>query len=446
MPNLLKEVLKHEVYPAMGCTEPAAVAFAAASAAELLGRENVISAEISTDPGTYKNGLAVALPNTMGEKGNLLAAALGILIRKPSLKTGIFKTVPPAALAASKALVRSGRIKLAVNYKKRGIYIEARLKTALHTAVCVVAGSHSRIVLLKQDEKTIICRKPFQSGKKRPEYKENLRTSGFRQLFSEIEKADADDLAYIKKGIEMNLSAAREGLKLRKVGYYIQDLIKKGYLKRDILSVAKLTTSSATDARMAGVSVKVMSSGESGNQGVVAILVPYLVGKAFKVKEKTVLKSIALSHLINSYIKVFTGELAPICGCAVAAGVGASVAIVYQHKGADIKAATLAVNTVISDIGGMLCDGAKSGCALKVASSADSAIRAAYMAINGEGITELEGFIGGTAEKTIKNTARISKFGMDKVDRIILDIMSAKNRGFTKKADVTRRTSGSESS
>jgi L-cysteine desulfidase len=178
---------------------------------------------------------------------------------------------------------------------------------------------------------------------------------------------------------------------------------------------------------MAGATVKVMSSGESGNQGVVAILVPYLVGKAFKIKETKVLKSIALSHLVNSYIKVFTGELAPICGCAVAAGVGASVAVVYQQKGADLKAATRAVNTVISDIGGMLCDGAKSGCALKVASSADSAIRAAYMAINGEGITELEGFIGATAEETIKNIARISKMGMDKVDRIILDIMSSKN-------------------
>ncbi len=426
MATLLKEVLKHEVNPAMGCTEPVAVAFCAASAAELLGREKILRAEIKTDPGTYKNGLAVAIPNTKGEKGNLLAAALGALIRQPALKTEIFRSIPPSRLAEAKGLIKAGKISLGMDYKRRGIYIETRLRTARHTAVCVVSGGHSNVILLKKDGRTLFRGRRLKTGASHAAYKDLLKKADFKQLFKEAEKADAADLAYIKKGIAFNLKASDEGLKLRKVGYYIQDLIRKGYLKRDILSTAKLTTSAATDARMAGATVKVMSSGESGNQGVVAILVPYLVGKAFKVKETKVLKSIALSHLVNSYIKVFTGELAPICGCAVSAGVGAAVAIVYQQKGADLKAATLAVNTVISDIGGMLCDGAKSGCALKVASSADSAIRAAYMAVNGEGITELEGFIGATAEETIKNIARISKFGMDKVDRIILDIMSSK--------------------
>ncbi len=426
MPTLLKEVLKHEVYPAMGCTEPVAVAFCAASAAAQLGKEKILKAEIRTDPGTYKNGLAVAIPNTKGEKGNMLAAALGALIRKPELKTAIFQEVPSGILKDAKNLIRTGRITLTPDHSRRGIYIEVRLKTARHTSVCLVAGGHTNVVLVKKDGKIIFKGRPVKPGKNHAAYKNILKKADFRLLFKEAENADAQDLAYIKTGIELNLKAAKEGLKLKKVGYYIGDLIKKGYLKRDILSTAKLTASAATDARMAGATVKVMSSGESGNQGVVAILVPYLVGKAFKIKETKVLKSIALSHLVNSYIKVFTGELAPICGCAVAAGVGASVAVVYQQKGADLKAAALAVNTVISDIGGMLCDGAKSGCALKVASSADSAIRAAYMAINGEGITELEGFIGSTAEETIKNIARISTMGMDKVDRIILDIMSSK--------------------
>jgi len=428
MPSLLKEVLKHEVNPAMGCTEPVAVAFCAASAAELLGREPVLKAEIRTDPGTYKNGLAVAIPNTKGEKGNLLAAALGVLIRQPALKTGIFRKVPASSLKAARRLIQTGRIALSVDHKRRGIYIEARLKTARHLTVCVVAGGHGNVVLLKKDGKTVFRGPPLRAGAGHAAYKDLLKKADLKRLFREAENADEKDLAYIKRGIELNLKASAEGLKLKKVGYYIQDLITRGYLKKDILSTAKITTSAATDARMAGASVQVMSSGESGNQGVVAILVPYLVGRTFKVPERTVLKSIALSHLVNSYIKVFTGELSPICGCAVAAGVGAAVAVVYQQKGADLKAAALAVNTVISDIGGMLCDGAKSGCALKVASSADSAIRAGYMAINGEGITEMEGFIGATAEETVKNIARISKSGMGKVDRVILDIMSAKNK------------------
>ncbi len=427
MSTLLKQVLMHEVNPAMGCTEPVAVAFCAASAAELLGKSSVVKAEILTDPGTYKNGLAVAIPNTKGKKGNLLAAALGLILRKPALKTGIFLNVPPRALTAASRLIQAGRIKLRVDHGRRGIYIETRVKTARHSAVCVVAGGHGNVTLLKKDGKTIFRASRQRSPSSRAAYKDLLKKADFSRLFREAERADEGDLAYIKQGIELNLKASAEGLKLKKVGYYIHDLIDRGYLKKDILSTAKITTASATDARMAGAAVKVMSSGESGNQGVVAILVPYLVGRTFRVPERRILISIALSHLVNSYIKVFTGELSPICGCAVAAGVGASVAVVYQQKGADVKAAALAVNTVISDIGGMLCDGAKSGCALKVASSADSAIRAAYMAINGEGITEMEGFIGATAEETIKNIARISKSGMGKVDRVILDIMSAKS-------------------
>jgi L-cysteine desulfidase len=424
MKNLLSEVLKHEVYPAMGCTEPVAVAFAAATAGKLL-KARTTSVLIKTDPGTYKNGLAVAIPNTRGQKGNLLAAAVGAVARKPELGAELFKNLPAARLREAAALLKAGRARIEVDYKKRGLYISAEVKAGPETALCVLEGGHKQVCLLRHNGKTLIKTGP--SGVKRAlPYKQALRRATFKDLFSAAGRVTPAELAYIKKGVEMNLAASREGLKLKKVGHYIEDLIKKGYLKRDILSTAKLTAAAAADARMAGAPIPVMSSGESGNQGVVAVLVPWLVGKAFRVPEARILKSIALSHLVNSYIKVFTGELAPICGCAVAAGVGASVAIVWQRSGADAAKTALAVNTVISDIGGMICDGAKSGCALKVASSADSAIRAAWMASNGEGITDEEGFVGRTPEETIRNISRISSLGMDKVDRIILDIMSAK--------------------
>lgn len=410
----------------MGCTEPVAVAFAAATAARLLGARTT-SVLVRTDPGTYKNGLAVALPNTRGRKGNLLAAAVGSVVRKPELGAEIFNALPPASLREASALLKSGRARIEVDYSRRGIYISAEVRAGRDNALCVVEGGHTRVALLRRNGK-VIARAGSAKKSGKPPYKEALRRASFRDLFRAAEKATPAQLAYIKKGVEMNLSASAEGLKLKKVGYYMQDLIRKGYLKRDLVSTAKLKAAAATDARMAGVPVPVMSSGESGNQGVVAVLVPWLVGKAVGVPEKRILRSIALSHLVNSYIKVFTGELAPICGCAVAAGVGASVAMLWQRSGADVRKASLAVNTVISDIGGMLCDGAKSGCALKVASSADSAVRAAWMAVNGEGITDEEGFVGASAEETIRNISRISSLGMDKVDRIILDIMSAKGR------------------
>ncbi|MDA8130224.1 MAG: L-serine ammonia-lyase, iron-sulfur-dependent, subunit alpha [Elusimicrobia bacterium] len=424
MKNLLKEVLSNEVYPAMGCTEPVAVAFAAATAAKLL-KGRTTSVVIRTDPGTYKNGLAVAIPNTGGRKGNLLAAAVGAVVRRPELGAELFKGLPRARLKEAAALAASGRARIGVDHSRAGLYISAEVRSGSDRAVCVLEGGHRSVSSLTHNGRAVI--RGSAGGRKRvPAYKKLLRRASLRDLFKAAETATPAELKYLKAGVEMNLAAAAEGLKLRKVGYYVDDLIRSGYLKRDILSSAKLTSAAATDARMAGVPVPVMSSGESGNQGVVAVLVPWLVGKAFKVPERRILKSIALSHLVNSYIKVFTGELAPICGCAVAAGVGAAVAVVWQRSGPDRRKASLAVNTVISDIGGMLCDGAKSGCALKVASSADSAIRAAWMACNGEGITEEEGFVGRSAEETIRNISRISSAGMAKVDGIILEIMSAK--------------------
>jgi len=171
-----------------------------------------------------------------------------------------------------------------------------------------------------------------------------------------------------------------------------------------------------------------MSSGQSGNQGIVAILVPYNVGKYFRVDEKRILQSIALSHLVNSYVKCYTGSLSPLCGCAIASGVGAAVAIVFQQVGADRERMTLAVNNLISDLGGMLCDGAKSGCALKVASSTDSSILAAYMAIHHHGINESEGFVGRTAEETIWNLSTIGRMGMARADDTMLRIMEEKTR------------------
>jgi len=426
MANLLSEVLKHEVYPAMGCTEPVSVAFCAANAARLLLPHKTISIKLKIDPGTYKNGLAVALPNTGGEKGNLMAAALGAVMANPEAGPSVFRGLSTSDLEKARSMLRRKSVSITIDHSRKGIYLSAQARSVKHTALCEIENSHSAVTLLKKDGREIIRKKVGPSGTL-AHYKSALLRTDFKGLFKEVETITPSQLDYIKEGVKLNLAASKEGLKIKKVGYYISDLITKGYIKKDILSTAKMTTAAATDARMAGAPLPIMSSGQSGNQGVVAILVPYLVGKAFKVPQKRILKSIALSHLVNAYIKVYTGELAPICGCAVAAGVGAAVAIVWQQKGADLAAATLAVNNLISDLGGTLCDGAKSGCALKVASSSDSAIRAAYMAINGEGISELEGFIGRTAEETIRNIALISNTGMAQVDKVILEIMSSKN-------------------
>ena len=420
--NILKAVLKHEVFPALGCTEPIAVALAAATAAyEIKGRIEEIS--ITVDPGVYKNGFAVIVPNTGGEKGNLIAGVLGALIKKPELKMEVLKDVKEEVIDLAKTLIRTKKAKISYDKSKTDLYIEIFLKAGEDSARAVIENAHTNLVRLEKNNQTLFEKERKESSSAGKEYKAILKEMKIAEFIDLAQQMDDEDYNYIRSGIEMNLEISKAGQKLQKVGYYISDSVKKGSLLNDVFSSSKILTASAADARMAGIDSPAMSSGGSGNQGIVAILVPYNVGKYFKIDERKILQSIALSHLINSYIKCFTGDLSPLCGAATAAGVCATAAIVYQQCGNDMEKITLAVNSLISDLGGMLCDGAKGGCALKVVSATDSAIRSAYMAFDSYGISNLEGFVGKTAEETIRNLSKISILGMSKVDETILGIM-----------------------
>ena len=420
--NILKEVLKHEVFPALGCTEPIAVAYAASLAGQQIDGE-IQEIRIIVDPGVFKNGFAVTVPNTGGEKGNLIAGVLGALIKNPELKMEILKGAVTETVEQAKTLIAAKKAGIAFDPVRAGLYIDVSVTTDQGSARAVMAGSHTNLVLLEKNHQSIFTGDQTEKSAGGQAYKQALKRMTIADFVDLVEQMDDEDSRDIRRGIDMNLKIAEAGQNLKKVGYYISNLMHKGFILEDVFSAIKILTASAADARMAGLSYPVMSSGGSGNQGVVAILVPWKVGEFFHIEESKVIRSIALSHLINGYIKCFTGDLSPLCGCAIAAGVGAAVAIVYQQFGKDINKITLAVNNLISDLGGMLCDGAKGGCALKVASSTDSAIRAAYMAMNDHGITQTEGFIGKTAEETIWNLTAISKLGMAKVDDTMLGIM-----------------------
>lgn len=183
----------------------------------------------------------------------------------------------------------------------------------------------------------------------------------------------------------------------------------------------EILTASTVDGRMGGAPLPVMSSGGSGNQGVIAILVPYKIGKYNKIPEKRILESIALSHILNAYVKCFSGELSPICGCAIGAGVGATAAIVYQ-KTKNIKKISDAINNLLARIAGMICDGAKGSCALKVSSATNTVIKSAFLSLDGFA-AKPKGFISKKAEKTIQNLGKITEKGMEKVDEVILEVM-----------------------
>jgi L-cysteine desulfidase len=423
--NILDEVLQREVFPALGCTEPIAVALAASTAAaEIRGEPDEI--RITVDPGVYKNGLAVVVPNTDGEKGNLMAGVLGSLIRRPDLRMEVLSAVRPGMISRARELIQSKRAGITYDPDCTDLRIEVCVAAGEESARAVVEGGHTNLILLEKNGVVVFRQETSGGVSEAQAYRGALAACSVSDLIDLVEGMGREQCEAVRRGVEMNLRAAEAGQGLERVGHYVSRLVEKGFLLDDVVSSSKVLAASATDARMAGLNVPVMSSGGSGNQGIVAILVPHNVGRFFNVDEDRILRSIALSHLMNSYIKCFTGDLSPLCGCAIAAGVGAAVAVVYQLKGRDLEGITLAVNSLISDLGGMLCDGAKSGCALKVVSSTDSAIRAAYMALNGHGIRETEGFVGATAEETIRNFSRIGRIGMSRVDATMLEIMKTK--------------------
>lgn len=423
--NVLKSVLKHEVFPALGCTEPTAVAYAAGAAGKHLDGETT-EVEITVDPGVYKNGYAVIVPNTNGERGNLIAGVLGALIRRPDYEMEILKSVPSETLTRAKMLIREGRARLNCDSSKKRLFIEALVRAEGESARAVIEVTHTNLVRLELNGRELAIPGKFAGNREDADYRMVVGNLGLSDLVDLALSVDADDSAYIQQGIDMNLRMSEAGKELRKVGHYLSELVTRGFRENDLFASCEALTTSAADARMHGLSFPVMSSGGSGNQGIVAILVPHAVGKHYRVAESRVIQSIALSHLVNSYVKCHTGELSPLCGCAIAAGVGAAVAIVFQQAGKDMAKIALAVNNLISDLGGMLCDGAKEGCALKVATATNSAIRAAYMALNGYGIAQQEGFVGATPEQTIRNLSLISRLGMAQTDSAMLGIMIEK--------------------
>lgn len=419
--NILGEVLKNEVYPALGCTEPVALAYACATAAKYakIKKFNGFSASISVDPGTYKNGFAVTLPNTSGESGNLLACALGFLIQKPQMKYSIFAAADKNTLKKAKKLALSGKINLSIDYTKKDFFAEVTVKQGNIQVICALSGGHFNITLLSLNDKII---KTAKEKKKELSYREFLKKSSFKDLIEYADNATTKELSHIKKGVEMNLSVSQKGLNFGKTASILNLYYKKD---ESYLTQAKIKSAAATDARMNGLPMPVMSSGQSGNQGVVATILPWIYGKANNIEEKKILKSIALAHLINGYIKTFLGELSPICGCAVSSGAGAACALAYQET-KNCEIIEKAAKNVIADLGGMFCDGAKASCALKVVSACDCAHRSALLALKGWSPSDREGFCGKTFCDTVKNLARLSMVGMSAVDSLIIDAMSSK--------------------
>lgn len=419
------DLLKAEVKPALGCTEPAAVAFTVAKARDFLGG-SVSRIQLGVSGNIYKNALAVTLPNTQ-ETGLELAAALGLCKGDANKGLQVFADVGLEAVITAKEIVRREAVEVRI-LKVEGVYIEARVEGENGWSVVVVSGGHTHVTRAEVNGIPVFQAPDPMSLSPR----KTRELSGYRleELIQIVEQFPLDEIAFLQEGIVMNLAMSEAGLSLNAglaVGSGLKSLMKAGLVSSDLINRIRMTVAAAADARMAGVDQPVMSTMGSGNQGIGAIIPVAVVAQERHASPEQTLRALALSHLTTAYVKAYTGKLSTMCGCAVASGVGSAAALAWLLGGTKEQVAGAIMN-LIGNLSGMICDGAKGGCALKLSTSSVEALLAANLALQGVVIHSTDGIIGASAEESIRNLGRLSVSGMVCAEETILDIMLHKEK------------------
>ncbi len=432
MPTL-KEFLRSEVKPALGCTEPGAVALAVARAcAELPDRGNVAAVRVTVSANIYKNGMAVGIPGAGGARGNAIAAALGAICGDASRGLEVLAGTTPEDVKKAEAWVEEKRATIYCDQDRGGVYVLASVFTPEHKAMCLIEGSHSNIVKVTADGETTF-------EKERPSgASSGFADDGFPTLFADVlkmaDEMDGEDEDFIWEGVEMNDRIAAEGIKPAGGGSLQSSnfglILRNDEKVGDFVPVAleiRTTASAAAEARMSGVQLPVMSSAGSGNHGITAIIPIAVLGRRAGKSRREIAKAIAVSHLATSFVKRNLGRLSPVCGCSVAAGAGAAAGMTYLMGGTYDQICS-AMSLLLSNIAGMLCDGAKESCALKVGSASSEAYCAMEWALEGQHLTVPQGVFGASIEETVANVGRVSREGMKTVDRVMIDILDERHR------------------
>ena len=418
----LVELLHHEVVPAIGCTEPIAVALCVAKATEQLQHEPT-AIRVRLSKNIYKNALSVGIPNT-GMTGLPIAIALGATIGHSDKQLEVLCDVCPKAVEYAKEYMERTPIDIETDPQAPDIlYIRAEVSDGTHTAHATIQGSHTHFC---EDEKTSAI------STKRQETSPALT---LRQVYDFAMAVDLAQVRWLLDGAEMNINAAKisfNGEYGHGLGKLLQTQRKRKCMPayRNLLPAifgntlfTKILsyTSGACDARMSGAMVPVMSNSGSGNQGISCSVPVYIYAKENDCTEEQMIRALALSNLTVIYIKQSLGRLSALCGCVVAA-TGSAAGITYLMGGTYTEI-TYAIKNMIANISGMICDGAKPGCALKVTSGVSTAILSASLAMQHSYADATEGIVEDDIDRTIHNLTRIGREGMTQTDDLILDIM-----------------------
>lgn len=422
------ELLRKDVVPALGCTEPVCVAFCAANAGVLL-EEDVTDIEVEVNSGIYKNGMSAGIPNC-SEVGLNYAAALGAFLRNPEKKLEMLEDITSEILKEATTLVESGNVKVQWKEEERSLYVKCMLRTEHETSFCVIRNAHTNVVELRKNGVVIAEEKGKQCGNVEDSLVQALKEMTIEGIRKLVDSAPEEELYFLLDGVEMNESLASYS-EHEKVGVGIADAIrtetKTSVLGENLLARVIQKVSAAAESRLDGCPLPTMSSSGAGTKGLVVILpVNEAADTVHASKEKKV-RALAFAHLVNRYMNAWIGKLSPMCSCVMASSTAAAAGITYVFGGTDEQIG-YAIRNMSGTVTGMICDGGKVGCALKVATGSSAALMSAITAVHYAPLRVSDGICAETPEQCIQNMARIGQHGMKDMDKEILRIMQEESK------------------
>ena len=420
----LTRLIREDMRPALGVTEPGAIAFAVSKARTYV-KGAVTGVELRLNSGMYKNAYTCGIPNN-SFMGNEYAAALGLLAGKPEMGLECLAEVTEADNAAAEELVAAGKIKVSMSGISSRIFIEAKVTSENGEAVVTIRGSHTNIVRIQVNGETVF------SGSEESGEEESapplIHSYTLEQMVSYADTVPAAEISFISEAYEMNYRLFKEGLENPRTTYARYLLEKNGgqIISEDEQKTASLLCNAAIEARVIGLDFPAMSITGSGAHGIIATMPLYGVAKHRGLSEEKLWRATAISYLVCMYIKEYSGKLSAFCGCGIAAGTGMACGLIYLYGGG-IKEMERVINNMASSITGMICDGGNQGCTMKGIVAVDAAFQAADFAMHGISIEPVHGINGRTPEATMRHMGEIASPGMEGTEKTIVDILQEKS-------------------
>ena len=424
--HALTELIKSDMKPALGVTEPGAIAFAVSTAkAHIKGTVKRVGLRLNS--GMYKNAFTCGIPGT-SEVGNYYAAALGAVAADPKKGLECLEGIGKAEEEAAGEMIKAGMISVSMSSITSRIFIEATVTGETSEAVVTIQDAHTNITKITENG-TVVFEKEAKAAQESKEATPLIHQYTLAQMVEYVNTVSAQELDFIKEAYKVNYELLQEGLKSPKTTYGPYLLKKNGgvLVSEDERKTASLFCNGAIEARVIGLSKPAMSITGSGAHGIIATMPLYAVYKINNYTDEQLLRATALSYLVCMYIKEYSGKLSAFCGCAIAAGTGMACALAWL-KGAGAETMEKVINNMASSITGMICDGGIQGCTMKGIVAVDAAFDSVELAMDDVYIYNAHGINGATPEETMHNMGLIASPGMTGTEKTIVDILDGKNK------------------